>query len=142
MPCDADCEVGPVHCWNWHRPNHKPDWHDPAACDGCPIQARLVAHGTEHWISCTYLAGHVPWLHSWQTPGNSPFIMAPPATDVRNRNGGPLRYPYDRLPELASFQVGLGIGPPLANEEYASWLALSLSQSSTAVLTTSFTLMP
>ena len=33
MPCDADCEAGPVHCWNWHRPNHKPDWHDPEACD-------------------------------------------------------------------------------------------------------------
>ena len=33
MPCDEDCEIGPVHCWNWHRPNHKPDWHDPAECD-------------------------------------------------------------------------------------------------------------
>jgi hypothetical protein len=40
MPCDEDCEIAtptgsspPVHCWNWHRPSHKPDWHDPAACD-------------------------------------------------------------------------------------------------------------
>jgi hypothetical protein len=33
LPCDTDCEISPVHCWNWHRPNHKPDWHDPAACD-------------------------------------------------------------------------------------------------------------
>ena len=33
MPCDDDCEIGPVHCWNYHRPNHKPDWHDPEACD-------------------------------------------------------------------------------------------------------------
>lgn len=33
MPCDEDCEIGPVHCWNWHRPSHKPDWHDPAKCD-------------------------------------------------------------------------------------------------------------
>jgi hypothetical protein len=32
LPCDPDCELGPVHCWNWHRPAHKPDWHDPAAC--------------------------------------------------------------------------------------------------------------
>lgn len=33
LPCDADCEIGPVHCWNWHRPDHKPDWHDPQECD-------------------------------------------------------------------------------------------------------------
>jgi hypothetical protein len=33
MPCDDDCEIAPSHCWNWHRPNHKPDWHDPAECD-------------------------------------------------------------------------------------------------------------
>src|SRR5437762_9313930 len=33
LPCDGDCEIAPVHCWNWHRPNHKPDWHDPANCD-------------------------------------------------------------------------------------------------------------
>ena len=33
LPCDIDCEIAPVHCWNWHRPNHKADWHDPAACD-------------------------------------------------------------------------------------------------------------
>jgi len=33
MPCDPDCEIGPVHCWNRHRPDHKPDWHDGAACD-------------------------------------------------------------------------------------------------------------
>jgi hypothetical protein len=39
MPCDADCEIGPVHCWNWHRPNHKPDWHDPAKCDAPPAMA-------------------------------------------------------------------------------------------------------
>lgn len=33
LPCDPDCEIGPVHCWNWHRPKHKPDWHNPARCD-------------------------------------------------------------------------------------------------------------
>ncbi len=33
MACDPDCEIGPVHCWNAHRPGHKPDWHDSAACD-------------------------------------------------------------------------------------------------------------
>ena len=33
MPCDADCEIAPVHCWNAHRPNHKPDWHDSEECD-------------------------------------------------------------------------------------------------------------
>lgn len=33
MPCDEDCGIGPVHCWNWHRPNDKPDWHNPAECD-------------------------------------------------------------------------------------------------------------
>lgn len=33
MPCDPDCEIGPVHCWNWHNPRHKPYWHDPAECD-------------------------------------------------------------------------------------------------------------
>jgi hypothetical protein len=33
MPCDDDCEIGPVHCWNAHRPNHKPDWHDSVECD-------------------------------------------------------------------------------------------------------------
>ncbi len=31
--CDPDCEIGPTHCWNHHRPNHKADWHDPAECD-------------------------------------------------------------------------------------------------------------
>jgi hypothetical protein len=34
QPCDTDCEIAPVHCWNHHRPNHKADWHDPVACDG------------------------------------------------------------------------------------------------------------
>jgi len=34
MKCDTDCEVGhSIHCWNWHRPRHKPDWHDPRVCD-------------------------------------------------------------------------------------------------------------
>lgn len=33
MPCDPDCEAGPVHCWNLHRPNSKPDWHNPGFCD-------------------------------------------------------------------------------------------------------------
>jgi hypothetical protein len=33
LPCDDDCEIGRRHCENWHRPNHKPDWHDPEACD-------------------------------------------------------------------------------------------------------------
>ena len=39
QPCDADCEIGPVHCWNRHRPNHKPDWHDGAACDAATREA-------------------------------------------------------------------------------------------------------
>ena len=34
MPCDDDCEIGRVHCWNYHRPNRKPDWHDPELCAG------------------------------------------------------------------------------------------------------------
>ena len=33
MPCDPDCEIAGFHCWNHHRPGHKPDWHDPDACD-------------------------------------------------------------------------------------------------------------
>lgn len=58
----------------------------------CPIQVTI--HG--HWIDCTFLAGHDPWLHSWQTPSDpGPFYMAPPAGDLRNRDGGPLGYPYD-----------------------------------------------
>lgn len=61
----------------------------------CPIQARLYARWGPVWIDCTFPNGHTPWLHSWQTPGASPFIMAPPVTSVRNRNGGPLGYPYD-----------------------------------------------
>lgn len=62
----------------------------------CPIQARVHGSwGGRYWASCTYPAGHTPWLHSWQTPGAPVFIMAPPVTQVRNRNGGPLGYPYD-----------------------------------------------
>ena len=58
----------------------------------CPIQVTL--HG--YWIDCTFPAGHDPWLHSWQTPSEpGPFVMAPPASEVRNRDGGPLGYPYD-----------------------------------------------
>jgi hypothetical protein len=34
MPCDDECEVGKVHCWNVHRPNHKPDWHSTEDCPG------------------------------------------------------------------------------------------------------------
>lgn len=59
--------------------------------DSCPIQVTLYGH----WIDCTFPAGHDPWLHSWQTPGESPFVMAPHASEVRNRDGGPLGYPYD-----------------------------------------------
>lgn len=37
LPCDRDCEITrdecSRHCWNWHRPRHKPDWHDPLDCD-------------------------------------------------------------------------------------------------------------
>lgn len=58
----------------------------------CPIQVTLLGH----WIDCTFPAGHDPWLHSWQTPGEpGPFVMAPPASEVRNRDGGPLGVPYD-----------------------------------------------
>jgi hypothetical protein len=57
----------------------------------CPIQVRVL----RRWIDCTFPAGHGDWLHSWQTPGAPVFRMAPPVTDVRNRNGGPLGYPYD-----------------------------------------------
>jgi hypothetical protein len=32
IECDSDCEVGRFHCWNYHRPNHKKDWHDPVQC--------------------------------------------------------------------------------------------------------------
>lgn len=44
MPCDPDCEISPAHCWNWHRPNHKPDWHDPRGCDG---RRELAAENAE-----------------------------------------------------------------------------------------------
>jgi hypothetical protein len=27
--CDPDCEIGPVHCYWAHEPNHKQGWHDP-----------------------------------------------------------------------------------------------------------------
>lgn len=33
VPCDDDCEIGPKHCWNRHRPKHKPGWHNPVECD-------------------------------------------------------------------------------------------------------------
>jgi hypothetical protein len=62
--------------------------------DDCPVQVAFPGlHG--RWIDCTFPAGHTPWLHSWQSPGAPVFIMAPPVTGVRNRNGGPLGYPYD-----------------------------------------------
>ena len=27
LPCEVDCEIGPVHCTNWHVPNHVAGWH-------------------------------------------------------------------------------------------------------------------
>ena len=57
----------------------------------CPIEVHIFGL----WIGCRFPPGHDPWLHSWQTPGESPFYMAPPVSDVRNRDGGPLGYPYD-----------------------------------------------
>lgn len=48
LPCDADCEIGPVHCWNYHRPNHKPDWHDPAECG--QANEDWVASDGSHWF--------------------------------------------------------------------------------------------
>ena len=45
MSCDVDCEIGPVHCWNWHRPSHGAErrgWHDPQACDDAVAAAGLV----------------------------------------------------------------------------------------------------
>lgn len=33
LTCYADCEYGTIHCRNRHRPNRKPDWHDPERCD-------------------------------------------------------------------------------------------------------------
>jgi hypothetical protein len=35
QPCDADCEVGPAHCYWVHELNHKPGWHSQ---DDCPIR--------------------------------------------------------------------------------------------------------
>ena len=68
----------------------------------CPIQVTL--HG--YWIDCTFPAGHEPWLHSWQTPGESPFVMAPTASEVRNRDGGPLGFPYDAPGDEAAIRAG------------------------------------
>jgi len=45
LPCDPDCESGPVHCWNVHRPSHKPDWHDPATCPAIAREALEGGHG-------------------------------------------------------------------------------------------------
>lgn len=33
QPCDPDCELGPVHCYWAHEPNHKTGWHDSKECD-------------------------------------------------------------------------------------------------------------
>lgn len=40
IQCDADCELGEYHCWNYHRPNHKADWHDPVHCLAAAHQQR------------------------------------------------------------------------------------------------------
>jgi hypothetical protein len=34
QPCDPDCEVGPVHCYWIHEPNHKPGWHSRDVSSG------------------------------------------------------------------------------------------------------------
>lgn len=47
MICDPDCEVAPEHCWNHHRPSHKPDWHDPAECDQRAAADELTRLGEE-----------------------------------------------------------------------------------------------
>jgi hypothetical protein len=92
-PCDCD----EPECEGWEM-----DWehrHERLNIQKlCPIEARIwFPDDTERfvWIDCTLPAGHTPWLHSWQTPGNSPFVMAPPADDVRNVDGGPKGYPYE-----------------------------------------------
>jgi hypothetical protein len=46
MACDEGCEVGPVHCWNRHRPRHKRDWHAPDECDR---RADVAAAAFVYW---------------------------------------------------------------------------------------------
>jgi hypothetical protein len=33
LPCKDDCDLGTVHCWNHHRVNTVPGWHEPQECD-------------------------------------------------------------------------------------------------------------
>src|ERR1022692_4739674 len=47
LHCDEDCEAGPRHCWNLHRPSHKPDWHDQHACPP-PRYRALCSMGDDH----------------------------------------------------------------------------------------------
>ena len=48
LHCDEDCEAGPRHCWNLHRPSHKPDWHDQHAwCLGVDVMQVLYNHVRE-----------------------------------------------------------------------------------------------
>ncbi len=77
MPCDDDCEIAPVHCWNAHRPNHKPDWHDSVECDGTSADAyqgfftaELAAliharHGPAKIVTANNVLAHVPDPHDF-----------------------------------------------------------------------------
>ncbi len=47
LRCDVDCEADPWHCWNLHRPSHKPDWHDQHACPP-PSYRALCSMGDDH----------------------------------------------------------------------------------------------
>lgn len=51
----------------------------------CPIQVAVY----EHWIDCESPRGH-DGPHSWQIPGAPVFVMAPPASELRNREQPPL----------------------------------------------------
>jgi hypothetical protein len=77
VACDADCEIAPVHCWNAHRPNHKPDWHDASECDSTAIsvyqefftaalaEKMLAEHGQARVITATNVFAHVPDAHDF-----------------------------------------------------------------------------
>jgi len=77
MECDTDCEIAPVHCWNAHRPNHKPDWHDASECDSSSIAAYqdfftaalagkiLAERGPVKVITACNVFAHVPDPHDF-----------------------------------------------------------------------------
>lgn len=77
MECDADCEIAPVHCWNAHRPRHKPDWHDASECDAAAIKVYqefftaelagkiLAEHGPAKVITACNVFAHVSDPHDF-----------------------------------------------------------------------------